>query len=75
MTKGGIVYSLALMPLMTFGYSRLPGCTAFGCAHRSESVTALPGDITPSIKPVSSKLYVSSSSALYLAFILITRLN
>jgi hypothetical protein len=53
----------------------VPGWTCFGRPDLSEAVTTAPVDIWPIIKPVSSKLYVSSSRIPYLALMLATRLN
>jgi hypothetical protein len=73
--KGGIAYSLALMPWMTVVHSWLPGWTAFGFPCLSEAVTTALVDIWPIMKPVSSKLYVSLSWMLYFALMFAARLN
>jgi hypothetical protein len=75
MTKGGIAYSVVLMPWITVVYSLLPGWTCFGCPDLSKAVITAPVDIWPIIKPVSLKLYVSLSRIPYLALMLATRLN
>jgi hypothetical protein len=75
MTKGGIAHPVALMPWITVVHSLLPGWTCFGRPDLSEAVTTAPVDIWPIIKPVSLKLYVSSSKIPYLALMLATRLN
>ena len=73
--KGGIVHLVALMPQMTIAHSLLLGQIVFSRPRLSKAVITALGAIQPIIKPVSSKLYVSLSQILYLAFILATRLN
>ena len=73
--KGGIAHPVAFMPWIAVTHSRLPCCTVFGRPRRSAAVTTAPVDITPIMKPVSSKLCTSLSWTPYLALVSSTSLN
>ena len=68
--KSGIAHPVALMPWITVAHSLLPDWITLGNPHLSEVVTTDPTVMWPIMKPVSSKLHVSSSSMPYLAFML-----
>jgi hypothetical protein len=72
--KGGIVHPLALTPAILVTQPRFTGCRLF-VPRFSGPVKAIWLWITSIIKPVSSKLYMSSSRMPYLAFVLATSSN
>ncbi|KAK1839874.1 hypothetical protein CCHR01_17510 [Colletotrichum chrysophilum] len=59
-----------LMHSITVAHSRLPGWTDFALPRLSAHVTTIDAVITPIMKPVSSKLYMSPSPIPYLAIML-----
>jgi hypothetical protein len=63
------------MLCITITHSRLPGWTSVGLFRLSEPVTTFIVPIIPIWKPVSSKLWISSSWTLYLAFVSTTSFN
>jgi hypothetical protein len=75
MIKGGRAQPLALTPWISVTHSRLPGWIFFRLPRFSEPVKTIWPCIAPIMKPVSSKLYVSSSPIPYLALVLATSSN
>jgi hypothetical protein len=71
----GIAHPSALIPWITVVHSRLPDWTILGFPRLYAPVTTSCDDITPIIKPVSSKLYVSWSKMPYFSFTERTSLN
>ena len=61
MIKGGIVWPAALTQTTLVTYSLLPCCRDFGFDRWSDAVTTTDELCMPIMKPVSSKLYMSSS--------------
>ena len=72
---GGIAHPSALMPWITVVHTRLPGWISLAFPRLYAPVTTNCEDVTPTMKPVSSKLYVSSSRMPYFSLMERTRQN
>ena len=74
--NGRMAQPKAFTPQITITHSRLPGWACLALLLRpSKVVTTIVAMIIPIIKPVSSKLYKSSSKIPYLTLTLYTRAN